>query len=710
MDVLVGHGCAVDSSVDSVQVQGEGALTRGELSAVGVGVVVFLASAVLLAVEGPVLANAQTVCNGTFVLAGLLLVVRRPGHRLGPVLMLSGIGFELLFAVDALSQGLAADGRGVTASWVAWAFAWLLHPTSWLTCALILIFPKGRADGRWSRRLVWAMAAVAAILVPTAFFVPPALLPQRFDDPFPHPFLDADVADSVNAWFRPLGVLLPLGALIGTVIAVGRLRRSEGVERRQNEWLVFALAVYIPLSFYNVLVDPLGHVAGGSDFVDAIGFILIPIAVLIAVMRYRLYEIDRIVTKSVVYVGLVASATIVYAGIVVVPILVLGESDGEGVPGLLLPIVATAVVALLFEPLRRRLVNGANRLVYGRRSTPHDVLSALTEQLAESETADNLDELAALLGAGTGAEAVTIWRLDGHGRTVDGHWSREGVDAAPATFADDARAADDTVASAPVRHGGHELGVVVIRKAPDDPVSRVDRELLDDVAGGAGLVMRNVGLNRELERRAVEVRESRRRLIAAQDAERHRLERDLHDGAQQEIVALKVKLGLAQAIATREGAEDLAARIHKLAISTQDAVDAVRAVAHGIYPPLLEAEGLGPALASLVRTAPIPLRVHVEVDHRLPRPLEETIYFCVLGMLHGAHDAGATSVSAAVSVGDGPDSLVVTLGHDGPAFDVTPIIDRVEAASGIVEATDRGAMACRLPLPAVLADEAVASA
>lgn len=702
MDVLVGHGRAVDSSVDAVQVERADGLTRRAMAAVGVGVGVgvFVASAVVLAVEGPVLANAQTVCNATFVLAGVLLVVRRPGHRLGPVLMLSGIGFELLFAVDALSHRLAAGGRVEAASWVAWAFAWMLHPVSWLTCVLILIFPNGRTDGRWSRRLVWAMVAVAAILVPITLFVPPALLPQRFDDPFPHPFLDTDVAESVNIMFQPLGILLPLGALIGTVIAVGRLRRSEGVERRQNQWLVFALAVYIPLSVLNVFVAPLGHVPGGSDFVDAIGFMLIPVAVLIAVMRYRLYEIDRIVTKSVVYVGIAVVATIVYAGIVVIPLLVFGDSE-RGNPGLALPIVATAVVALLFEPLRRRLLGGASRLVYGDRSTPHEVLSALTDQLAQAGVADSLDELAALLGAGTGAEVATIWRLAGADHTVDGHWSRVGVDPSPAAPASGTRA-DDTVASARVRHGGDDLGLVVIRKAPDDPVSRSDRELLHDVAGGAGLVMHNAGLNRELERRAAEVRESRRRLIAAQDAERHRLERDLHDGAQQEIVALKVKLGLAEAIATREGAHDIAARIHQLASSTQEAVDAMRAVAHGIYPPLLEAEGLGPALASLARTSPLPLTVDVTVDERLSRSLEATVYFCVLEVLNRARDAGATAVVA--SAGRTQHELVLTIDHDGPGLDLTILDDRVDAAAGsIVRRADTvgghgPAITCRLPL------------
>lgn len=289
---------------------------------------------------------------------------------------------------------------------------------------------------------------------------------------------------------------------------------------------------------------------------------------------------------------------------------------------------------------------------------------------------------------------ATIWRAghDNRVATVDGHWSADG----PGPAHPDPDSADDTVASAPVRHGGEQLGVVVIRKAPDDPISPNDLELLADVAGGVGLLMRNVGLNRELERRAADVRASRRRLIEVQDAERRRLERDLHDGAQQEIVALKVKLGLVQTIACREGADELGAKIEKLAAATQDAVDAMRAVAHGIYPPLLEAEGLAPALASLARSAKLELTVDVDLDGRPPRTVEQTVYFCVLETLHRANDAGASTMRVTITAAAG--EMMLAIEHDGPALDLTPLTDRVDAASGTIEASSPTTVICRLPL------------
>ncbi len=151
-----------------------------------------------------------------------------------------------------------------------------------------------------------------------------------------------------------------------------------------------------------------------------------------------------------------------------------------------------------------------------------------------------------------------------------------------------------------------ELGALSISKPHNDPVTPADRELLADVAAGAALVLRNMRLNRELEDRADEVRESRRRLIAAQDAERHRLERDLHDGAQQQVVALKVKLGIAKTWRSVKGRMRSPAESSPWPSETQDAVDSLRAVAHGIYPPLLESEGLEPALRAVERSSSLP--------------------------------------------------------------------------------------------------------
>jgi signal transduction histidine kinase len=214
-------------------------------------------------------------------------------------------------------------------------------------------------------------------------------------------------------------------------------------------------------------------------------------------------------------------------------------------------------------------------------------------------------------------------------------------------------------------------------------------------------MLRNIGLNRQLEQRADDVRASRRRLIAVQDAERRRLERDLHDGAQQQVVALKVKLGIARTIAQREGADEIADRVTSLADETQQAVDALRAVAHGIYPPLLEAEGLASALRPVDR-ASTSVEISAYGVGRYGREAEETVYFCVLETLERARMAGASGARVVVEGSGG--ALVVQFDIAGgvPDLDLTTVIDRIDAYGGstTVERGPVGQTAVTTVLPA----------
>ena len=248
---------------------------------------------------------------------------------------------------------------------------------------------------------------------------------------------------------------------------------------------------------------------------------------------------------------------------------------------------------------------------------------------------------------------------------------------------------DDFTESLPVLHHGVPFGALTIIKPRNDPMTPADRQLLADVAAASGLLLRNISLNSELEQRAADVRASRRRLIAARDAERHRLERDLHDGAQQQVVALKVKLGIARTIAQREEADEIVTRVTSLADETQQAVDALRAVAHGIYPPLLESEGLEAALRAVERTSPIDLTVSADGLGRYGRESEETVYFCVLETVERARMSGASAASAAV-VASGAD-LVVSLDVGGSTtdLDLTSVTDRIDAAGGTFTVEER---------------------
>jgi signal transduction histidine kinase len=225
-------------------------------------------------------------------------------------------------------------------------------------------------------------------------------------------------------------------------------------------------------------------------------------------------------------------------------------------------------------------------------------------------------------------------------------------------------------------------------KERGETVTSGDEKVLSDVSAGAGALLRNISLNSELAEKAGQLRTSRRRLVAAQDAERHRLERDLHDGAQQQVVALKVKLGVARTLAEREDVESVAVLVAELAETTQEAVDGMRGVAHGIYPPLLESEGLETALVAAKRTIPVSVHIVASGLARYARSVEESAYFCVVGIAREAVDLGATTID--VSLLGSSDDVRFTVSTDAPSTEFAeflPIEDRLEALGGTFSVT-----------------------
>ncbi|MEM9038063.1 MAG: histidine kinase [Actinomycetota bacterium] len=407
-------------------------------------------------------------------------------------------------------------------------------------------------------------------------------------------------------------------------------------------------------------------------------------------------------SASITYAGLAVVILGIYALIVVGPLVLTGGSD-DGNPGLALPIVASAVVAVVFEPIRSRLRQLADRLVFGDRVSPYEVLSRVTASYPDVAAGNGIGDLAQLLARGTGADRAIVW-VTNSGTLRAAAMSPEASASAIEPVGLDGLVDDDVTASRLVVHHGVTYGALTIVKPGTDPTTPDDHQLLSDVAAASGLLLRNISLNHELEQRAADVRASRRRLIAARDAERHRLERDLHDGAQQQVVALKVKLGIARRIAQNEGAEEIVSRVTSLADETQRAVDALRAVAHGIYPPLLETEGLDAALRAVERTSPIPVTVSVQGLGRLGVEVEETAYFCVVETLEHARMAGASTLDADLAA-DGP-HLIISLSVGGcrASVDLTSITDRIEAAGGMMTVDERsgGEMRITSTVPVVV--------
>ncbi len=660
------------------------------------GVAVYLVSVVVSLVLSRSYEIATLTAFGTFVLVGGLIVVRRE-NRLGLMLVAYGSLWALSTALGVMADALDQAGRLDAAAWMTLAAVVPVAPTFWLLAAIWLVFPNGRPTTETDRRLLQASGALAAVVTVATVFATPQLLPET--QAYPHPFVPSEIAQPLYVVVQGLTFLFFAFGYFVAVRLVLRLRHGDPIERRQVGWIAAAVVLNLTILIANVSIAPLGNEDSAFLLIDAVAIVLIPLGISVSIFRYRLYDIDVIVSKSVTYLALAVTIAGLYATVVVLPLLVVGRSDGEG-PGLVLPIVAAAVVAVVFEPVRDRMQRWADRLVYGERATPHEVLSKLTSRLAESTIGNGTDDLAQLLAQGTGAERAVVWLKIDDVLSPDGVFFRgESQSIEPVSVG--GLVDDELTASRPVVYRGDVFGAVSITKPPDDPISPNDRDLLADVAAGAGLVLRNISLNRELEKRAEEVRESRRRLIAAQDSERHRLERNLHDGAQQQVVALKVKLGIARTIAEREGADDIVARVSVLAEETQQAVDALRAVAHGIYPPLLESEGLEAALRAVERTSQIPLTVGADDVARFPRPIEETVYFSVLEMIERARMSGATQMTVGLTGLAG--ELVMTVDVKGTTdLDVTVVHDRVDAAGGTlsIHAADQAIeLTARFPTP-----------
>jgi signal transduction histidine kinase len=412
----------------------------------------------------------------------------------------------------------------------------------------------------------------------------------------------------------------------------------------------------------------------------------------IAVLKHRLYDIDIVINKTVVFGTLGAFITAVYVAIVVGVGAVIGSGNK---PNLGLSILATAIVAVAFQPVRERVQHFANRLVYGNRATPYEVLAEFSGKVAETyATEDVLPRMARTVAEGTGAAHAEVWLRSGTELRPAGSWPEGGAADSRSHIALDGQlpdfeGVDHAIA---VRHQGELLGALTVTKPAGEPLTPAEEGLLSDLASQAGLVLRNVGLSSELLARLDELKASRQRLVAAQDETRRRLERDLHDGAQRQLVTMKSRLALAKSAARRDPAEtkELLATVKEEA---GEALEALRDLARGIYPPLLADQGLVVALEAQARKAPVPVEVHCENVARYPQAIEAAVYFCCLEALQNvAKHAQATEITIELSASGG--ALGFSIVDNGVGFDsgvltigsgLQNMTDRLEALDGSLQ-------------------------
>jgi signal transduction histidine kinase len=633
---------------------------------------------------------------------GVVLADRRPSNPIGWIFCALGvIAGTMALTTEYARWALIHDGgRPPGGLYAAWLQEWVWIPLIVGLGVVGWIFPEGRfLSRRWRTAMVVACAVAAVPMVLNAL-LPRLTIFAGFDNP-----LGLDEPWVQGAANASAGLVLPV-LFGGAAAATVRFRRRSGDERQQIKWLLLAvMAVGLVLTYYGILLGII--LATGTDptqgavwpeYLAIASFLAVPISVAFGVLKYRLYDIDVVINKAVVYAVLAVFITGVYLTVVVAAGSLTGYASNPVLSG-----IAAAVVALAFQPARRGAQRLANRLVYGERATPYEVLAQLGDRLAGEYAADDvLDRIATALAGGIGADRVVVWLNSGGELRPAAVWP-EGAPAAPIAASVAAlTATEDGMRSFPVRLQGEILGAIGVHKPASDPLTPADEKLVGDLAAQAGLVLRNARLIEEL-------RASRRRLIEAQDEERRKIERNLHDGAQQQLVALTVQLGLLERQA--EDPDTVRASATRLKDALQDALDELRALARGIYPPLLADEGLAAALEAQSRKAAVPTTIESGGIGRYPREIESAVYFCALEALQNvAKYADATA--AVVRLGERDGRLEFEIADDGRGFDPTAtsygtgmqgMVDRLDAIGGTLEVSSesgRGTMVLgRIALP-----------
>jgi signal transduction histidine kinase len=589
---------------------------------------------------------------------GFVLASRRPANRIGWLFLAAGLAlglssFSSAYALHALVVTRGSWPAGRAAGWLS-NWVWVI-PYAMLALVFVL-FPTGQPRSpRW-RAAAWLIAGAFTLAVADQV----AQAVRDWADPFvtvtqPNP-------PDVTAAY----VLMAAALVASAAALVVRFARSTGEERLQLKWFaaaaVFLVVALVLWLLTNVLV---------TGLLVSLAFVCLYAAVAIAVLKYRLYDIDFVISKALLYGTLAAFITVVYFGLVVGVGTVVGNRRSP-----LLSALAAAIVALAFQPLRQRAARLANRVVYGKRSTPYQVLSDFARRIGGAYASEDvLPQMAQIVAAGTGAEQVVVWlRVGGELRPEAVSDGRVKSPAVPAG-GQELPSLPDADVSVPVIYQDELLGAISIRMPRDEPLRPAGQQLVADVASQAGLVLSNAGLIEDL-------RASRQRLVTAQDEARRRLERNLHDGAQQELVALTIKSRLAGA--TVEDLDQARQAFDELQADASAALANLRDLAHGIYPPMLADLGLAAALNAQAAKSVVPVTVEADGIGRYGQDTEAAVYFCCLEALQNiAKYAHAAQARICLRARNGTLSAVVS--DDGTGYDA----DRTPMGAGQRNMADR---------------------
>jgi signal transduction histidine kinase len=584
----------------------------------------------------------QSVLAGVVVLAssgvGLLVAFRRPGHPIGWLLLanaflLTTIGFAQAYAAYALQeQPGALPGP-------EWAVLW--DQSAWpllfaVLIAIAFVFPDGRLPSpRW-RRVAFGTAAAFAVFLVLSFFDS-----EPFESPYEHVDKPLPGLPGIFGVLWPLAFLGMLAGLVAGAQAVrARFRRARGIERLQLEWLAYT-AVLVPLT---VIVCISGALAADGvedkDVFNALFFFMlgaIPTSVGVAVLRYRLYEIDRVINRTLVYGVL----TLMLAGAYAAIALVLGTGLGSG--SAWPTAAATLLVAVAFRPLRARVQDAVDRRFSRARYDARTRIVGFLEDLRAGRAAP--EEVEPVL-----REVLSDPRLELRFFLPE---SELYVDARGRPADDQA---EDGRVRTPITRAGLPLGMVL-----HSPVDESRPGLLEEVVETAALAIEIARLRVELRRQLDEVGASRARIVSAGYEERRRLERDLHDGAQQRLISIGLVLRHAQhelGVSPEKVGESIDGAVREIDVAAGE----LQELARGVRPAQLDA-GLTPALRELAARAPLPVRVNANGE-RFSQELEAAAYFIASeGLTNAVKHSEARQVTLSAERLNG--KLAIAISDDG---------------------------------------------
>lgn len=577
----------------------------------------------------------NVVLVSVFTACALLIVIRKPDDWLALFVAVMLISFGTITFSDTMA-GLTELHPGL------W---WLARFLAWFGDVAIMIFfftfPNGQFAPRWTRfSLVgWGAMQGCRLFFPNTIF---------------------DLQHSALPLYN---LLFPAGVVTGLFAQIYHYRRVSGpAQRQQTKWVVFSVAIalggFLLVNLPFRLLQSEQHLLGllTLSTIQALFILLIPLSIAVAVLRYRLWDIDPIINRTLVYGALTVSVIGLYV-VIVGALGMVFQAHGN----FFISMLATGIAAVLFEPLRTRLQRGVNRLIYGERDDPYAVIARLGQRLESTLEAEAvLPTIVETVAQALKLPYVALIVTSHQSAVTSAEWRRDLV------LSPD----HESLVTIPLTYQGETIGELRLApRAPGETFSPADQRLLQDLAHQTEVATHAVRLTLDLQRLNNDLQRSREQIITAREEERRRLRRDLHDSLGPQLASQTLKLeAIRDLIRTRpERAEQL---VDELIDKSQETVGDVRRLVYGLRPPALDEFGLLGAIYEYARQCETNgTQVTVTAPAQLP-PLPAAVEVAAYRIAQEAltnviRHAQARTATVHIELAEGDEALQISICDDG---------------------------------------------